>query len=319
MDIYIISMAKGKGKKLTEVELSDNESGSESGSVSDSGSESGSDSGSDAGSDTGSDAGSDAGSDSGSDSGSVAEIATKASKKSSSSKNSKKASTKKESAKKTPAKKTPAKKNASKKTSTKKNSKKNEDDEDKEDNEEPKYFDELEQLVTTKGKEHIELVKGLMDGTSNVEGGLKGVLKILRDDDRELVKQYKATKRNVERDMKKLGKKKNKTKRKAGGCVTQEFPVPSKFVKYLGLEKDATITRPNLTKALYAKFKEDGLGVGNKKYEMDSNAAKAFGGKKGDEFNFSDVAGLISSVCNSDKGYQKWKADNDSNKNNESV
>lgn len=77
-------------------------------------------------------------------------------------------------------------------------------------------------------------------------------------------------------------KRKNKKSEKTGKSgFNKPLPVPEQLAKYMDLEDDVEMSRPQLLKMLNAKFQEDGFKDGSTTTITSSKAAKKLGVEKG--------------------------------------
>ena len=128
-------------------------------------------------------------------------------------------------------------------------------------------------------------------------------------------KHYLSDKKKMEKEMntifqklsKKMTTEQGKRKKRTGnsnGGFCKSGPVPKKLVKYLGIDEDIEMTRPQITKLLNAKFKEDGFKTddGSKKTVINtSKAAKKLGVNKGHTIEWKKLQTFIATYYNEEK------------------
>ena len=128
-------------------------------------------------------------------------------------------------------------------------------------------------------------------------------------------KNYLADKKKMEKEMntifqklsKKMTNEQGKRKKKTGnsnGGFCKSGPVPKKLVNYLGIDENIEMTRPQITKLLNAKFKEDNFKTddGTKKTVINkSKAAKQLGVQKGHTIEWRKLQTFIAIYYNEEK------------------
>jgi hypothetical protein len=159
--------------------------------------------------------------------------------------------------------------------------------------------------------EKLNSFKEFTESLQKVTEELNNSIKAFKNMEKDMKKMFREVQVNVEKELKKSTKRKSKSAsdRKPGGCVTKPNPVPSKIIKYLGLDEDTEMTRPEVTAKLYEEFKKRNLGIGERKNKMDKDTAKLFDAKTGDEFHIHDFQGMLKKLYDADP---KTKIEKDS-------
>ena len=104
-------------------------------------------------------------------------------------------------------------------------------------------------------------------------------------------------------EVKQASKEKRKRSGKNTGGFNKECPIPPVLIKYLGLENDKKLPRPQVFALLNEKFKEEGLKDGQSTV-LDKKNAKLLGRPNGTSIPFSEGQTFLASF------YKEMKASN---------
>ena len=96
-------------------------------------------------------------------------------------------------------------------------------------------------------------------------------------------------------------KKRKQTENTGKSGFNKPTPVPSAFAKYLDLDTETEMTRPQLVKILNQKFSEDGFKSDGHVCISSKKIAKMFGVDKDHTFHAKDYHKFIASYYNSSK------------------
>ena len=108
--------------------------------------------------------------------------------------------------------------------------------------------------------------------------------------------------RLVKMHQKSSSKKKRKHTENTGKSgFNKPTPVPAAFIKYLDLEAETEMTRPQLVKILNQKFSDDGFKSDGQVCISNKKTAKMFGVDKDHTFHAKDYHKFIASYYNSSK------------------
>lgn len=115
-----------------------------------------------------------------------------------------------------------------------------------------------------------------------------------------LVKKVKQTKSKLEKEFKKLEKAKKKSKKprkntKSG--INAKLTVPETLCEYLELDEDTKLERHQVTKKLYAKFKERGIQDGQN-ITLDEETAELFNKEEDETIHMFSIQKLLKTIYN---------------------
>lgn len=96
-------------------------------------------------------------------------------------------------------------------------------------------------------------------------------------------------------------KKRKHTENTGKSGFNKPSPVPSAFLKYLSLDDDTEMTRPQLVKLLNKKFDDDGFKNDGEVCISDKKVAKMFGVEKNHTFHAKDYHKFIASYYKNTK------------------
>jgi hypothetical protein len=96
-------------------------------------------------------------------------------------------------------------------------------------------------------------------------------------------------------EIKRVLKEKPKRKGNSSSGFNKQGPIPPKLIKYLSLDNDVQMSRPQVVSLLYTKFKADNLTNGQN-ITLDKNTAKIFGKEKDYEFNFKQIQTFLKEI-----------------------
>lgn len=115
-----------------------------------------------------------------------------------------------------------------------------------------------------------------------------------------LLKKLKQTHSKLEKEFKKLEKIKKKSKKprkntKSG--INAKLTVPETLCEYLELDEDTKLERHQVTKKLYAKFKERGIQKGQN-ITLDEETAELFNKEEDETIHMFTIQKLLKTIYN---------------------
>ena len=96
-------------------------------------------------------------------------------------------------------------------------------------------------------------------------------------------------------EIKRVLKEKPKRKGNSSSGFNKQGPIPPKLIKYLSLDNDVQMSRPQVVSLLYTKFKAENLTNGQN-ITLDKNTAKILGKEKDYEFNFKQIQTFLKEI-----------------------
>ena len=110
--------------------------------------------------------------------------------------------------------------------------------------------------------------------------------------ERQRNRLYSVLSKSHDDEIKRVKKEKPKRKGNKKGGFNKESPVPSKLLKYLGLEEGIELSRPTITKLLNNKFKTESLKQGQITI-LDKNASNLLDKDENHEIKFTEFQSFI--------------------------
>ena len=110
--------------------------------------------------------------------------------------------------------------------------------------------------------------------------------------ERQRNRLYSALSKSHDDEIKRVVKQKPKRKGNKEGGFNKESPVPSKLVKYLGLEEGIELSRPKVMSLLNDKFKTEGLKQGQIT-TLDKNASNLLDKDENHEIKFTGFQSFL--------------------------